>query len=99
MRVLRIGDPVICVCGCKWCPICPPGVVLTGSPNTIIEGKPVSTVSDRCSNCCFCCCRCPNPIVTGSSRTFVNGKPVALETSVVICGVPIATNVLTHIGA
>lgn len=99
MRFLRMTDPVICITGCAFTPICPPGVITNGSFTTTIEGLPVARVGDSSSNCCGACCSCPNAIITGSPKTFVDSRPVAYDGSIISLGVPFSTNLITFINA
>lgn len=59
------------------------GKVITGSPFTAIDGKPVARVTDSAS--------CPThqgsfPIVNGDPACLVDGQPVALHGSKLSCG-------------
>lgn len=59
------------------------GKVVTGSPFTDIDGKPVARVTDTAS--------CPKhqgtfPIVDGDPTCIVDGQPVALHDSKLSCG-------------
>ncbi|QCO68744.1 PAAR domain-containing protein [Luteimonas yindakuii] len=59
------------------------GKVITGSPFTDIEGRPVARVTDKAT--------CPQhqgafPIVDGDVSTTVDGHPVALHGSALACG-------------
>lgn len=59
------------------------GQVVTGSPFTDIDGKPVARVTDTAT--------CPShngtfPIVDGDPTTVVDGQPVALHGSTLACG-------------
>ncbi|MDH5823547.1 PAAR domain-containing protein [Luteimonas sp. RD2P54] len=59
------------------------GRVITGSPFTDIDGKPVARVNDQAI--------CPLhkgafPIVDGDSTTIIDGQPVALHGSSLACG-------------
>jgi uncharacterized Zn-binding protein involved in type VI secretion len=59
------------------------GQVITGSPFTDIDGKPVARVNDTAS--------CPThkgtfPIVDGDPTTIIDGQPVALHGSSLACG-------------
>lgn len=59
------------------------GTVVTGSPFTDIDGKPVARANDTAS--------CPkhrgtHVIVDGDATTLVDGQPVALHGSRLSCG-------------
>jgi len=59
------------------------GRVLTGSPFTDIDGKPVARISDQAT--------CPQhkgvfPIVDGDATIIIDGQPVALHGSTLACG-------------
>lgn len=59
------------------------GQVITGSPFTDIDGKPVARVTDQAT--------CPThkgsfPIVDGDSTTLIDGQPVAVHGSGLACG-------------
>lgn len=59
------------------------GQVITGSPFTDIDGKPVARVNDKAS--------CPKhqgtfPIVDGDPTTIIDGEAVALHGSSLACG-------------
>lgn len=59
------------------------GRVVSGSPFTDIDGKPVARVNDKAT--------CPQhkgafPIVDGDPTTIVDGQPVALHGSKLACG-------------
>jgi len=86
---LRFGDFIKCTDGCSSCPKCPDGKIIQGSPNTFINNKPAARKDDKTSNCCGCCCPCPNKILTGSTKTFINGKSAASNKSKISRGKPI----------
>ncbi|WP_228062636.1 MULTISPECIES: PAAR domain-containing protein [Lysobacteraceae] len=59
------------------------GKVITGSPFTDIDGKPVSRVTDQAT--------CPThkgsfPIIDGDATTTIDGQPVAVHGSALACG-------------
>lgn len=59
------------------------GQVITGSPFTDIDGKPVARVIDQAT--------CPThkgsfPIVDGDTTTVIDGQPVAVHGSTLACG-------------
>ena len=59
------------------------GQVITGSPFTDIDGKPVARVNDKAT--------CPThkgtfPIVDGDPTTIIDGEAVALHGSSLSCG-------------
>lgn len=59
------------------------GTVITGSPFTDIDGKPVARINDMAT--------CPAhkgtfPIVDGDSTTIIDRQPVALHGSALACG-------------
>ena len=59
------------------------GTVISGSPFTDVDGKPVARVNDKAT--------CPQhkgtfPIVDGDSTTIIDGHPVALHGSKLACG-------------
>ncbi|WP_246606467.1 PAAR domain-containing protein [Novilysobacter antarcticus] len=59
------------------------GQVITGSPFTDIDGKPVARVTDQAT--------CPThkgsfPIVDGDTTTLIDGQPVAVHGSGLACG-------------
>ncbi len=59
------------------------GKVITGSPFTDIDGKPVARVTDQAT--------CPThkgsfPIVDGDATTIIDGQPVAVHGSGLACG-------------
>lgn len=59
------------------------GRVISGSPCTDIDGKPVSRVNDQAT--------CPAhkgvfPIVDGDATIIIDGQPVALHGSSLACG-------------
>jgi uncharacterized Zn-binding protein involved in type VI secretion len=84
---LRVGDPVQCVCSCKKCKPCPNGRIVTGSSTTFVNNKPVARAGDTTSNCCGCCCPCPNKILRGSTTCFVDGRGVARVGDPIRCGI------------
>lgn len=96
----RIGDLAICFCPGFPCGICPPGVIVTGSPNTFVENLPVARIGDIATNCCGCsgACLCPNVIIGGTPRVFVNMRPMAGLGSPITCGLVIGFAVRTYIG-
>jgi uncharacterized Zn-binding protein involved in type VI secretion len=81
-----VGQGVVCICGCKWCKPCPSGRIITGSSNVFVGNSPAATVGSITTNCCGCCCRCPNTIKTGNNTVLVNNKPIANLKSSVSCG-------------
>ncbi|MFD0739527.1 PAAR domain-containing protein [Lysobacter koreensis] len=59
------------------------GVVITGSPGTDIDGKPVARIGDKAT--------CPThkgifPIVTGNPCEVIDGQPVARHGDKLACG-------------
>lgn len=59
------------------------GTVISGSPFTDIDGKPVARINDMAT--------CPThkgtfPIADGDSTTIIDGQPVALHGSALACG-------------
>ena len=59
------------------------GTVVSGSPFTDIDGKPVSRVTDQAT--------CPThkgsfPIIDGDATTTIDGQPVAVHGSALACG-------------
>lgn len=59
------------------------GQVITGSPFTDIDGKPVARVNDKAT--------CPThkgtfPIIDGDPTTIIDGEAVALHGSSLACG-------------
>ena len=58
----RMGDDVDC-------PLHGAASIVSGSPNTFINGKPAVRVGDRTA--------CGDTIIKGSSSVFINGKPAA----------------------
>lgn len=68
------------------------GVILTGSHNTFVNGRPIARVTDL-----YGCAtgglhpHGTNPIVTGSKRTTANGLPIARVGDHTACGATIIT--------
>ncbi|WP_082132225.1 PAAR domain-containing protein [Luteimonas sp. FCS-9] len=65
------------------------GVVVSGSPFTDIEGKPVSRINDHAT--------CPKhkgtfPIVTGDLTLVIDGQPVARDGDRLACGCSVLSN-------
>ena len=60
------------------------GVVVSASPLTIVEGKPVARIGD------LVVCPVPGhgacPIVTGDVTSIIDGKPVARQGDKTACG-------------
>lgn len=60
------------------------GVVVSASPATIVEGKPVARIGDLVA------CPIPGhgvcPIVTGDTTCIVDGSPVARQGDKTACG-------------
>jgi uncharacterized Zn-binding protein involved in type VI secretion len=97
-RAVRLGDAIQCVYTCKKCSPCPNGVVVTGSQDTFIDGLPAARMGDTTTNCCGCCCPCPNSIIMGSPRTMINGRPAARKGDAVSGGFFLTASITTFIG-
>jgi uncharacterized Zn-binding protein involved in type VI secretion len=69
----RIGDMVRSI----W-PRIPDGPFYTGSPDTMINGRPAIRIGDN---------SVPGPAITGSPRTLINGIPAVSIIDQVFCGV------------
>lgn len=67
--VARVGDRV-------WCPLCGVGVIVSGSPTEILDGRPVARVGDMTTF---------GPILTGSPYIFLDGRPIVRVGDVVQC--------------
>jgi uncharacterized Zn-binding protein involved in type VI secretion len=63
------------------------GVIVTGSPNTIDEGRQSARIGDIY----MCALHGPNPIVSGSPQTVVNNRKNARISSVTACGAVIVS--------
>ncbi|MDF0752738.1 type VI secretion system PAAR protein [Marinobacter sp. 71-i] len=65
----------------------PPTPVISGSPNVLIDGKPVARVSDQLAPHSKPK-HPPHPrtITSGSSTVFINGLPVAITGGAISCG-------------
>lgn len=83
---LRVGDPVQCICSCKDCSPCPNGKVLLGAKSTFINGRQAALLGSTTTNCCGCCCPCPNKIIGGSATVFIEGRAAARVGDPVRCG-------------
>ena len=59
------------------------GRVITGSPFTDVDGKPVARVGDKAT-----CPKCKGtfPIVSGDPTTIIDGQPVARHGDSLACG-------------
>ena len=81
-RVIRLGDPMS-----------HGGTVVSASPTTIINGKPVARLGDEVT--------CPKPghgtvtIVEGDPAWLVDGRPVALEGHKTSCGASLISTLPT----
>jgi uncharacterized Zn-binding protein involved in type VI secretion len=96
--VLRMGDPVTCICFPVGGTIpCPNGFVTEGSFNTFIEDKAVARVGDRTSNCCGGQCLCPNYILTGSFTTYEGDKGIARTIDKISCGIASQGSFTTYV--
>lgn len=62
--------PVAFCCGLGAVAAQPAGVVVEGSPDTMIGGKPAARVGDSIAN--------DAPVVEGSPNVFINGRPAAI---------------------
>ena len=68
----RVGDPGI--------PHCSPYVIMTGSLDVIVNGKPAATVGSLSTPHLLPGIICPThvaPVVFGSLSVLINGKPAA----------------------
>jgi uncharacterized Zn-binding protein involved in type VI secretion len=63
------------------------GAIVSGSPNTTVNGLPVARVGDTYA----CPIHGPNPIVSGSPRAFANGRNIAHIGSATACGATITS--------
>lgn len=61
--------PIVLLGHAHVCPLHGPGAVVSGSFDTLVNGKPVARVGDMTS--------CGASIVTGSAATLIDGSPVA----------------------
>ena len=98
LRAVRVGDPIQCILSCISCSPCPNGFVITGSTDTIVDGLPIARLGDTTTNCCGCCCPCPNSIIGGSAKTFINGRPAARKGDLVSGGFFLNASLTTFIG-
>lgn len=65
-----------CAHGCAICPHPVAGVIVSGSPNVLINGLPAARKDDKGLHAP--CCAANNFTVSGGSSTvLVNGKPLA----------------------
>lgn len=97
--ILRVGDPVLCICAPVGSSIpCPNGFVTQGSFDTFIEDRAVARVGDQTSNCCGGQCVCPNHILTGSYVTYVNDRGIARITDKISCGSASQGSFTTYVG-
>lgn len=68
----RVGDPGI--------PHCSPYVIMTGSLDVLVNGRPAARVGDLSTPHLFPGTPCPThvaPIVFGSLSVLINGRPAA----------------------
>ena len=68
--VLLPAISVILCCGLDVAAAQPAGVVMQGSPDTMIGGKPAARVGDGTAS--------GDPVVEGSPNVFINGRPAAI---------------------
>lgn len=75
----RVGMKVFCPADAHGCPACPhpcTGVIATGSPHVLIDGKPAARVGDKGTHAA-CCGPNTFEIVSGDPQVLINGKPAA----------------------
>lgn len=58
------------------------GVIVTGSPDTLCEGRQVARVTDTYN----CDIHGPNPIVEGSPKFYANGLRIVRHGDLASCG-------------
>ena len=73
LGVARVGDRTTGVCSCHKSPINVGGTIITGSPDRILDGRPVARLGDTIEADCGHTCT----IVTASSSVITNGKGTA----------------------
>jgi uncharacterized Zn-binding protein involved in type VI secretion len=77
----RVGDMAVCAAdahGCNFCPHHVEGLILTGSPEVLIDGRPAARVGDVGNHNHFVCCGSNKfEIAEGDAAVLIDGKPAA----------------------
>lgn len=72
-QAVRVGDLCSCICPCHDSPVSTIGTFVTGSPDTLINGK----ASVRVGDIAVCTCGHPTICVGGSPDVITNGRKQA----------------------
>lgn len=71
--VARVGDKTVGKCHCHIVTIDVEGTIITGSPDRILDGRPVARLGDIIKADCGHTCK----IITASSSVITNGRGTA----------------------
>ncbi len=69
--IARIGDIVIGTCPCHDSPRSYVGVIATGAPTVLVEGRPAATIGSVAVGCH------PAIVCTGNATVLSGGRPTA----------------------